>query len=415
MKSMSKLEIVKLFFEDKEETLDVINSGGDLLKYLTGKNVLCPLIGTEIKLNKVLGKGEGGIVFEISFSDSEKKKYAVKKSKIYNFDESSKPRLYKRLDNREEIVIPPGSSICEKEYSEYAISLLVGELVRNGTCINFMDVFAFSMCPNPGGKSFSQYTFMEQIDSSVRKDMGCIMEDLYGPGGPSGPSNPYGKVGKGLNTKQRRILTNSVLIQTLFALAVLDRTYQIVHGDLHDDNIFLVHDPDFIWNGKRIGDYDYYRYKIDKTSIYLPGIPLIVKIGDLGLAVKYSAPMIGNITTMENGYYQYDGKGPWLPNFYTPAYDTTFIVSIFRNRNPSNEFIKQITAWVFGLKTGYKANDINVAMENLMAATGRPKISELENKLKHVSSEAILLNKKLMKDYLIPPPKGSKVLTIGKI
>lgn len=405
------MENIKLFFEDKEETLNIINNGGNLVKYLTGKNALCPLIGTEIKLNKVLGKGEGGIVFEISFSGSNgKKKYAVKKSKIYNFDDpngdSIGPRSYRRVDDLGKTIIPPGSSICEKEYSEYAISLLTGELVRNGTCINFMDVFAFSMCPNPGGKSFSQYTFMEQIDSSVRKDMGCIMEDPYGPDG---------NTGKGLNTKQRRTLTNSVLIQTLFALAVLDRTYQIVHGDLHDDNIFLVHDPDFVWNGKRIGDYDYYKYKIDNTSIYLPGIPLIVKIGDLGLAVKYSAPMIGNITTMEDGYYQYDGKGPWLPNFYTPAYDTTFIVSIFRNRNPSNEFIKQIAAWVFGLKTGYKADDINIAMENLMAATGRPKITELENKLKHVSPEAILLNKKLMKDYLISPPKGSKVLIIGKI
>lgn len=399
-------KVVKLLFGDKDEAIDIIDTGGDLLKYLTGKQTFCPLIGTKITLEKVLGKGNYGEVFQIDFPGKGKKRYAVKRSRVQRIDPCSKEDSYKRFDGKGKTIIPKGSSICEMAYSEYAISLLTGELVRDGTCINFMDVFAFSMCPNPNTNSYSQYTFMEQINGSFRRKVGCIAEK---------PSSRGQKTGPKMTKATRKILTDSVLIQTLFALAVLSRSYQIVHGDLHDDNIFLVHDPDMEWNGKRITDYDYYEYKIDGKSIYIPGIPLIVKIGDFGLAVKYSAPMVGNKTTMENGYDQYDGGGPWLPNFFTPAYDTTFVVRIFNELNPSNEFVKQIAGWVFGLKPGFNKEELKGAAIRMLAYTDRPKISELETGFKHVSPDAILLNDDLMKDYLKPPPKGSKVLVIGEL
>lgn len=398
-----KETIVDLFFNDKKDTIKIINNGGDLFTHLTEKKTFCPLIGSKIELGKMLGKGVYGKVFEISFPGKGKRKYAVKVSAMSNIP-CSKKTEYKRLDDKGKTVIPKGSSICEMEYSEYGISLLTGELFRDGTCINFLDVFAFSACMS-ADKIPRQYTFMEQINSSLRKKIGCIMELTRG-------AKPF----KNLALKQRETLTNSVLIQILFTLAVLSRKYQIVHGDLHDDNVFLVYDPDLEWEGERIGDYDYYEYKIDGTSIYIPAIPLIVKIGDWGLAVKYSAPMIGNITTMENGFDQYDHNGSWLPNFFTPAYDTTFIVSIFKTQNPSNEFVRQIAAWVCGLKKGSKKSQLDKAMENIMAGTGRPKIEELDGgKLGHVSPDAILLNKELMDGYTVRPPKGSKILVIGKI
>ena len=400
--SQGNQEIIKLFFDEREETLGIINSGGDLLKYMTGNKTFCPLVGTKIILAKVLGTGAYGKVFEIDFPGRGKKKYAVKKSEVYEIEPCSKKSYYKRLDGNGNTEIPKGSSICEMAYSEYAISLLLGELVRGGTCINFMDVFAFSMCKNPF--SLSQYTFMEQIDGSLRHKIGCIMEKPRG-------DKSLGKI----TLADRHKLTNSIFIQTLFALAVIDRKYQIVHGDLHDDNIFLVHDPDLEWKGERIGNYDYYEYRIDGVSIYIPGVPLIVKLGDFGLAVKYSAPMIGNITTMEIGFDQDDGDGPWLPNFYTPAYDTTFVTYIFRERNPSNEFIKQIAAWVCNLKSRYSNAKLDDEMNGLFAKTGRPDIKKLEKSMKHVSPGAILLEPELMRQYLTPPPKGSKILLIGEL
>jgi hypothetical protein len=407
-------EIVKLFFDDREETLGIIDSGGDLFTYLTGKKTFCPLVGSRIKLERVLGEGAYGAVFEIDFPGRGKKRYAVKKSEVYTIVPCSTESHYERLDGKGVTVIPKGSSICKMAYSEYGISLLVGEFARDGTCINFMDVFAFSMCEDIAKGSYSQYTFMEQIDGSLRRKIGCIMEKPRSKG-------PLGK----MKLADRHNLTNSVFIQTLFALAVLDRKYQIVHGDLHDDNIFLVHDPDLEWNGKRIGDYNYYEYRIDGLSIYIPGIPLIVKLGDFGISVKYSAPMIGNATTMEDGYDQEDGNGPWLPNFYTPAYDTIFVTSMFRERNPSNEFVKKIAAWVCGMQPGYSNEKLNNAMRGLFSKTGRPDISKLVKakgkakspivKRKDVSPDAILLNPELMRQYLVPPPKGSRVLLIGEL
>lgn len=402
---MKKKEtVVELLFNDKNETLHIIDTGGDLFTYLTGKETFCPLVGTKIKLEKSLGSGNYGQVFQITFPGKGKRRYAVKKSNVFIKTPCSKKTSYNRLDGNGKTIIPEGSSICEMEYSEYAISLLVGELTRNGTCINFMDVFAFSMCANPPGNSYVQYTFMEQISGTVRQKVSCIMEKAR-----------WGKLGPGIKKSQRKTLTNSVLIQILFGLAVLSRTYQIVHGDLHDDNIFLDYNPNMEWNGKKLGDYDYYEYKIDGTSIYLPGIPVIVKIGDLGLAVKYSEPMIGNKTTMENGYDQYDGGGPWLPNFFTPAYDTTFAVTIFQELNPSNEFINQIAGWVFGLKPGFNKKELENVMAKTNSYTSRPRIKELDGRLKHVSPDAILLSATLMKDYLKPPPTGSKILVIGEL
>lgn len=430
MASTKKVDTIKLFFEDRQETLKIINNGGNLYKYLTGKSTFCPLIGAKIKLTKVLGTGSYGKVFEIEFPGRGSKKYAVKRSEDQYFVPCNKQKSYPRLDGRGDTIVPKGSNICDMVFSEYAISLLVGELVRSETCINFIDTFAFSLCNdgprNPydtrnlpenvfnNGASSNVYIFMEQISSSVRKSIGCIMET-------AGSGKKLGK----MSLENRYELTNSILIQTLFAVATYQKTYHIVHGDLHEDNIFYVDDPDQTWKGKRIGDYDYYQYVIKgaagTTNIYIPAIPIIVKIGDFGLAVKYSKagePMIGDMVTLFDGYDQYDeaNSGPWLPNFYSSAYDTTFITSIFAERNPSNEFVQSIAAWIFGAKPGSTKTQVRDRKNQVMSAgTGRPMIKELDGgALSHVDPEVILTSD-LMGKYTIKPPNGSKILIIGSI
>jgi len=51
-------------FNDKKEVMNVINTGGSLVGLLAKQNRdICPLIGTKIKLETILGKGECGVVF----------------------------------------------------------------------------------------------------------------------------------------------------------------------------------------------------------------------------------------------------------------------------------------------------------------------------------------------------------------
>lgn len=401
-------EIVKLFYEDREETMRIINTGGNLYTYLTGNKTFCPLIGTKITKGKFIGAGNYGQIFEIEFPGSKPKKYVVKKSKVY-LDPCKRQTSYLRFDGRGETIIPKGSSICDMSITEYAISILAGEALRREKCINFIDVFAFSYCNNintPGPLKNAQYTFMEQISSSVRKTISCMMENsLY--------------QSKKMPLEMQQEIANSLFIQTLFAIYILQKDYHIVHGDLHDDNIFYVADPNYEWKGDKIGNYDYYEYKIEGKSLYLPAIPIIVKIGDFGLSVKYSKhgePMIGDYTTLETGYDQQDGLGPWLPNFYSSSYDVTFVTFIFSNKNPKNKFIQDIAGWVADVPAK-EVTSISVASARsklIMKFTDRPLIRELEGKLAHVTPEGILTNKKLMGRYMKKPLKGSKILTLGE-
>ncbi len=409
-------DVVQLFFENRKETLEIVNTGGNLFNYLTKQTSLCPLIKSKITLVKMLGKGASGQIFSIDFNGKGSRRYAVKITEITLYTENKEPmdvmfkklcsnkRKYHRTDGRGVIEIPKGSFICESVYSEYIISLLIGEIIRNGTCINFLDTFAFALCPGVSPSKYyvtaKQYTFMEQIDTTLRRSLRCIVE------------KPRNMSKSGIPKKTSKEISEFIFIQILFGIAVYQKLYNIVHGDLHDDNVFLVHDPNLEWKGHKIGTFDNFKYTItnpdgSKTEIYLPAIPLIVKIADFGLAVKYSKngePIIGEKTTMENGF----DHSSILPNFYNKAYDVVYIADIMQNLNPSNEFIKGILTWM--------ANGDMKNMDRIIDRKNfRPKLELLETELSHVSPEAILSNPKLMGKYLERPPKGNKILNIGNI
>lgn len=420
--------VISLMYEGRKEDLNVIYKGGDIIKQFSRKNVLCPLIDTDIKLTKMLGKGSYGAVFEITFPGKGTRKYVVKRS--FNQPPKCLPnaKQYKRVDGAGFTEITKGSSICQMDASEYAISLLLGEIYRQSKCINFIDVFSIAICPGPG-KEQGTYIFMEKINTSIRRSRLCT----------SSKSKILTKIPEG----KRSQLEDSIIIQTLFAMVAYHQYYHIVHGDLHDDNIFVDSNPDLEWKGHKIRDYDYFEYKISgkkqpggpcsdictrkgtkhdecaygDVSIYLPAVPAIVKIGDLGLAVKYSidgGPMVGNEVTLADGYDVGGGNGPWLPNFYTEAYDTTHFISSFQLVNPSNKLVRKILAWIF--KQDLKKGISNTTRDHFInPANRRPRIKLLETELCHVSPIVILRNPKLMGDFMKRPPTGSRILTIGEI
>lgn len=460
------MSTVELFFNGRKEIIEIIDTGGDIVKHLAKINQICPLIGSDIKLVEKLGKGASGIVFSVEFPGKGEKLYAAKKtnSTMYNIrfptnktymerfnevfktagdemnvessdffdfnnieDPNANPPPYKNLYYPEFLVdtckttksfkrtdgngltdVPAGSLICKNSVTEIIMSLMVGEIARDESSINFIDTFYFATCSTPSMDKISQYTFMERIDTTLNKLVG---DKNKGP--------VYGKA-----PKDKEII--SIYLQVIHALAVMQNRYSIVHGDLHTDNVFIEKNtPDKKWKNELLDDVDTLEFKLDgQDSIYIPSIETtyIAKLGDWGLSVKYPTEnnpiIIGDENVFDYGYNQGNGAGPWLPNFYSQAYDTAYFTARVHALLPRNDFIKRIVMWMIGYDPDKIPNpETEDKFTRIFAPiTGyRPSIKNkvLTNELLHVTPLSILTNERLMGDYLKNP--GGVTLEVARI
>lgn len=442
---------VNFKFQGREEVFKIINTGRELVSYLSTQNSECPLIGAEIEFVKELGRGNYGSAFLIKIEGMGHKEYVAKKiisraekaklenfkidkpstlkeiSELQLFDSYSIPsfiyinggdpnrlveldeEIYfpsfaplcltpksvtvKKFSEDGETTMPKGSYLCPEEiFSEYVIGMMCGDLHRSGISVNFFDVFGFATCPDigEGRPEIEQYVFMEKIDGTSRKIRECLFDKI----------NEQNKEDSILHT-----ITNVLFIQIIHAVAVFQEKYQIVHGDLHDDNIFVEFiKPESLYKNQKIYEADWFHYQIDNTDLYLPWIPLLVKIGDFGFSVKYSDPIVGNREVIENGY------GELVPNWFSSCYDVLFISQIFHMYS-SSDFVKQVFMKV--MKTDNE-NVLKSKVETLFDDMMRPSMKFVSECDKYISPRKILTDKKLMKDFAIRPPNG-KIMTLGKI
>lgn len=446
-------ESIVFKFHGRQEALNIINSGGDIVSYLSDRSDDCPLIGSEIELVKKLGKGVAGAAFLVKIQGMGPKEYVAKAIKIYStidYFTLDKPRtlrdiatalgrqsltsvesiiavnggmpdeiiepdayggvyiyvpIYSKLcrikedveymktdGSQTKVIFPTGSYLCdENQYSEYINGLLCGNLYRDGISINFIDVFDFITCPLSDGigelgKSGRQYIFMEKIDSSYDKWSKCI-EDIH---------------------TDEISLIEVFYIQIIHAIATYQKIYQLQHNDLHPGNIFIEKiKPNSQFNGQNIHDCDYFHYHIDDTDLYLPYIPILAKIGDFGLSVKYSKPIVGDEVSVSTGYDQQDGDGPWIPNWYTESYDILTVTNRIHLES-SNKFITNVLMWMLNVN-GKKF----VREAYFVRKTGRPFVHILDS-LKNASPKKVLTNKQLMSKYTVKPSEG-KIVTLGFI
>jgi serine/threonine protein kinase len=357
---------------------------------------VCPLIGKKIKLVKKLGEGEYGAVFEIHIPGQGNKQYAVKKS-------HSKERTtirgctvmkeYTVGKYPEQTTVSKGDIVCDDVYTEYLIALLAGKIARSGKSANFFDTFYFATCDDK--KKQAHYTFMEMIDTSLRATLPCVSEKTYK------------KRQKGSMYPE---VMDYILVQTLHSIGVLQSWYKIVHGDLHTGNIFLeIVTPETTFGGKKLLEVDYYEYRINGKSIYIPGgkaCPFIVKIGDWGLASKFSKPQIFNKLVIKDGYTAPDGT-KLIPNFYTPAYDVVYTVDVIWSLNRSNKFIADILSFIAGVPPTKLANFHRQVQP-------RP-TWDLMTRFAHVTPASILTDEKLMGDFSVRPNVDeSKIALLGE-
>jgi hypothetical protein len=425
-------------FHGRKETLDIIDTGKEIVEYLSSQSYECPLIGSKIEMVNQMGQGEGAKVFLIR-TDLGTKEYVAKKietnavereinleskhslqdlsdklmkeegisSKITITINGGNPkkmfigevsllipyyaglcltegtRSYKRTDgNKKNVTFSAGSYICRKtQYSDYMIGILCGELYRKGISVNFLNTFGFATCPSTEMKhgilEVSQYIFMEKISTNVGKSIKCLM-DLQG--------------------KHDHIL-DSLIIQILHAIFTYQTYYQLQHGDLHSQNVFLDQiDNETSFRGEKLMEYDWFHYRVKETDLYIPYTPFIVKIADFDRSVKYSQPVIACSRVLE---------GDYRPNWYTRNYDSLYVLSVM---SLASEHVEKILYRVLKVRNKEEFEKKYLDPSLYFAL----KLDILDKLPKSTYPEEILQNKEIFGRYMNRPSFG-KIATLGEI
>lgn len=449
-----------------KKTLPVYNVGGDFVNVLLGKNEHCYTMdvgepfatGVYGSVSDLLIDGVAGEYVVKSFKSSASDEnddliniYDVSSNRVkfamtYTGEEfgdvmwpnSVLETCIKKKDGTivsnvtgESIVIPAPMYICTNEiYTEYVISLLVSELVRQGRCINFVETIDFVACPET--LKADRYVIMEKVDGTLHDITPCVF-------------TTHGN---------SRDMSNGVLLQVLFAIAMYQHTYRITHNDIKTDNIMFKHvTEDMMWNGERVIDAEYFHYHVNGVDIYFPASPIIVKIADWGIASKWSQP-----------YIQSKDPSPIMPNDYSEQYDALQAIFLFARRSHGlpRRIFEEVTGIIpesgtFGKTldtltasdTSYGVADMSIRrLRQMLDEYGIPYGNDwdadaLHTALGHQQSEDgrwfnvttyegrpsleavrdypdatalnILTNEKLMANFFIPPPEGAKIMTLGRI
>lgn len=350
-----------------EEAINLFDTHQEILFYLTQKSSTDRCMLTNSRISTRLGKGKQGEVFDITLEDGKKGDYVVKMSedtlydiadahyhgkkdttigklaKLARDDLGISPELfislnssadhiihpgdkYKTLEfivekrgckreksfrRKEEIVVyhpekdilihlptgrtfvyPPGSYICDSgNHAEYMISVLCGDLKRKGICENFLDVIGFSMCIR--NEKMRDYVFMEKIDGDLDR-LGRMIKT------------------ESIPREKAECIIESIFLQILFAMSVMNRVAGVQHNDLHIGNIFYKTAP----NSPKL-----FKYILDNRNIYIPNEGYIAKIGDFGFAAKYSDPILASSMVIDNEYKSND-----IPLWRADSYDLLFFV-----------------------------------------------------------------------------------------
>jgi serine/threonine protein kinase len=412
--------MTKIFveFEGAREILHVYESSGEIVDELlapipnsTGGR-LCSFMA-KIEKTKPLGGGVFGKVYSVTFPGMGKysRPFAVKAPKKKPRDATylgmdkrckiSDPNqnnytlyngrrvtitnnTYKALNGRNYPINVHQSYLCDKEtYSEYIISILTGQLYRNGMvktksgdpyCVNFLNVFEFTTCYKPKEQ---QYIFMEQADATLNK----------------------------LTTNNWSIEAQLfVFVQILLSIYIY-QSFNISHNDLKNDNIFMEKiTQNTIYNSQRMLDNTHIEYKLPGGTFYL-SIPsdnaYIVKIGDWGQSIKYgmeTKPTVGFFDVFQGIF---DGNQTAnTPNWFAPAYD------LFTFFNISSLYFEQFSVashdWLVWM-TGNERPPFD--------KSSRPQNRYVDD-YKNISE---LLEQREFDSLKTPPGRGSKVLTVADI
>lgn len=452
------MEDVELLFDNQKEVLSIIKNGGSIIKLFGYPSEKCFLIGSHIKLIEKIGSGATGTIFSIDVPEMGKRKFVVKKQRIYLdtifmtakqleqdlikhnldwedfkiFQSEDVIQEYEKKTNKtliinsppkdclltkdysftaipgnkegEQITIKKGAYLCkEKLFSEYPISVYVGTLYRNGNCINFINTYAMIMCPETYGKrgiytkQFFEYIFMDRVDNQLYDFQKCL------------------KIGDS-NFIEKETLIENIYIQVMFAISAYQHYFKISHNDLSVDNILIDNvRSDTIFNDQIFSDADWYHYEFMGKNIYIPAIGMIAKIVDFGIAIKYSDPVIGSVDVFTTGLDL--GAGPNIPNKFIPAKDSLYFslkyaefVDKYMSREKLGDLLSDCLVYICGFDKSNKFVKNILKSKLVMGDSYVPNIFELGK----IKSAIEVLDGPIYEKYHKKPKQG-KIVTLGTL
>lgn len=260
---------------------------------------------------------------------------------------------------------PIGSYVCNTPgYTEYVLGMIASSIFERGECANFTSMFGFSTCSesiissgyHPSMSSHYSspharriplprvydYTFMEFIKGTP------VGWDAFEKMFLEPPSDDDEDV-----LIRNDVVIACVLIQTIFAISIMQRKYGIQHNDLHLGNVMIQtlspKHPTSFGSEKDLHSADYFSYTIDGRIVYLPNLYFVVKIVDFGYASKYSDPIVCRSDIV---YREGEFSDAAIPGWRDDFYDISFFVFAMMNRFSSygsiflkTLFLKMVDPW----------------------------------------------------------------------
>lgn len=327
---------ILLKFNDSDDVVKIIYSGGNVKEFLNTPSLECPLIGSEIKLvQPPLGEGAEGIVFEIKFKNGSGNNFVVKEATtvpvdiiepdrhpleltyrewleygidlfsvkgsydinfIAEFNKVPKNKLNEKVKIGSGIVfsfpILPRSTLTEnckgtvKKYRNFKKGSYVCDPSIVSTLMSALTSVVFiedRICPHfvqhisfVSCELLKSYTFMERIDFDLNFYLTEKVKD----------------------SKSFKLKFQTILFQVLVALSHMQEypyrgtPLKITHNDLHPGNIFLGKSERIIWKNEELSKTKWWKYTINKVDFYIPSRKYMIKFGDWGYSAKHSNPRI---------------------------------------------------------------------------------------------------------------------------
>lgn len=382
--------MISLLKKNLSNVLNAYKDGKSIVELIvSGSEPICERRNVDAKKVRILGSGISGVAFEVSIDG---KIYVLKEETIEKKRSECWRAKYtmKGCDTNSIYSFNIQDYSCDKYYSEYLISSLCGSLKRNLQSINFIDVFGAAICKKSLGSGEQFLTFMEKISGDMHNVAQCIYQlEEYSD-----------------------IFVGNLILQILHSIHLIQTKFGVVHGDMHIRNVFVEYiDEKTMWNNQTLIDADYFEYRVNGKSLYIPWCPFIVKIGDFGLASKYISPQIFN-----NELLKIDCT---IPNWFSPCYD---YLTIFPQLYTIHKVLKLKPLIYEAL-----GSDPEILGKNNFVE-GKISINSLYNDLKRWNdygrpipkfslnfkkTPADLLLGKTCSKYQTKPPNGSKVVLLG--
>lgn len=317
---------------------------------------------------------------------------------------------------------PKGSYLCNDEmYTEYVIGLLCAGLFSSGKCANFIDVFGFSTCgglmpkeeddeedydPNLR-KAVFDFTFMEKIHGTVRRNLHKMLVDVEESCGRRGSED----------------VMDSIILQTLGAISMMQRTLGIQHNDLHNDNVMFQNlnkmEGPVMFDGHDLKEADYFCYDFDGVSVYFKNVGIVIKIADFGYATKYSAPIVGPMI-LTNRNLDTAAIPGWRDDWYDMI---LFVTELFMNYNEWSELLCKLMIVMFDpyirdVDIMSRDDALRISKEVYNNLKGLYTIGGFRSNFTALNTYAwlIMMNYNVVGMHrLKKPPVGSKVVCLGRL